>query len=229
LDVAPAAPNPAPAATFLGLGVDYWGGMIGGALSGALIAGVTGAIAGQFLLPPPAGWVMGGLAGLIVGAVYGAFRGYEFGGGRGTFYNGLWAGIEAGNTWEAAVYGAMAPIGVSALRWAGNGLRAGWIWLTAGGGQAGFNFSQRFQGMTNFEINQAIGNQQRALLQQWMGRGAEGARQAMGCPLPQGLTVETLRAYHEMARRQIEAGLDTVLTQAARLRLIEEALRSLGQ
>ena len=83
--------------------------------------------------------------------------------------------------------------------------------------------------MSNAEINQVIGNQQRSLLQQWMGRGAEGARQAMGQSLPEGLTADTLRAYHEVARRQIEAGLDTVGTQAARLKLIEQALQASGQ
>jgi hypothetical protein len=51
----------------------------------------------------------------------------------------------------------------------------------------------------------------------------------MGKPLPEGLSPDTLRAYLEIARRQIEAGLDTVGTQAARLKLIQEALRKMGQ
>jgi len=82
--------------------------------------------------------------------------------------------------------------------------------------------------MSNYQINQSIGPQQRELLRQWMGQGVDGAREAMRRPLPKGLTVDTLQAYHEIARRQIEAGLDTAGTQAARLELIEQALWALG-
>jgi hypothetical protein len=96
-------------------------------------------------------------------------------------------------------------------------------------GTPGRNFSQQFQGMTNQQIVRSLGSQQLDLLRQWMGRGAQGARQARGRPLPQGLNADTLRAYHEIARRQIEASLDTLGTQAARLELIEQALQSLGQ
>jgi hypothetical protein len=60
-----------------------------------------------------------------------------------------------------------------------------------------------------YDINQAVGNQQRELLRQWMGTGAEAARADMERPLLEGFTMDTLRAYHEIARRQIEAGLDT--------------------
>lgn len=95
-------------------------------------------------------------------------------------------------------------------------------------GTPGRNFSQQFQGLTNQQIVHSLGSQQLDLLRQWMGRGAQGARQAMGRPLPQGLTEDALRAYHEIARRQIDAGLDTVGTQAARLELIEQALQALG-
>ena len=85
-----------------------------------------------------------------------------------------------------------------------------------------------FQGMTNKQIVRSLPRQQLDLLRQWMGTGAQGARQAMGRPLPQGLTADTLRAYQEIARRQIEAGQDTLGTQAARLELIEQALRAMG-
>jgi hypothetical protein len=95
-------------------------------------------------------------------------------------------------------------------------------------GTPGRNFSQQYQGMTNQQIVRSLGSQQLDLLRQWMGRGPQGARQAMGHSLPQGLTEDALRAYHEIARRQIEAGLDTVGTQAARLELIEQALQALG-
>jgi hypothetical protein len=90
------------------------------------------------------------------------------------------------------------------------------------------NFSRQFRGLDNAQINELIGIEQRNLLRQWMGSGADAARSAMGRPLPEGLAAETLRAYHEIARRQIEAGLDTVGTQAARIKLIEQALRALG-
>lgn len=90
------------------------------------------------------------------------------------------------------------------------------------------DFSQLFQGMTNQQIIHSLDNQQLTLLRQWMGRGAQGARQAMGGPVPQGLTVDTLQAYHEIARRQIDADLDPVGTQKARRDLIEQALRALG-
>ena len=86
-----------------------------------------------------------------------------------------------------------------------------------------------YQGLTNNQIVQSLRGKQLDLLRQWMGRGAQGARQAMGKPLPEGLSPDTLRAYLEIARRQIEAGLDTVGTQAARLKLIQEALRKMGQ
>jgi hypothetical protein len=95
-------------------------------------------------------------------------------------------------------------------------------------GTPGRNFSQQFQGMTNQQIVRSLGSQQLDLLRQWMGRGVQGAQQAMGRPLPQGLTADTLRSYHEIARRQIEAGLDTLGTQAARLELIEQALQAMG-
>ena len=50
----------------------------------------------------------------------------------------------------------------------------------------------------------------------------------MGKPLPPGLSADTLRAYAEIARRQIAkpGGLDTIGAQAARLKLIEEALKT---
>jgi hypothetical protein len=90
------------------------------------------------------------------------------------------------------------------------------------------DFSQLFQGMTNQQIIHSLDSQQLALLRQWMGRGAQGARQAMGGPVPQSLTADTLRAYHEIARRQIAADLDPVDTQKARRDLIEQTLRALG-
>jgi RHS repeat-associated protein len=87
---------------------------------------------------------------------------------------------------------------------------------------------QVFAGLTNQQILRLLDPRQVDLLRQWMGLGAQGARGALGRPLPQGLTVDTLLAYREIAVRQIQANLDTVGTQAARLQLIEAALRALG-
>ena len=57
-----------------------------------------------------------------------------------------------------------------------------------------------------------------------MGQRGSGALKAMGKPLPPGLAPQTLRLDQELARRAIDEGIDTVGTQAARLRLIERAL-----
>jgi hypothetical protein len=82
--------------------------------------------------------------------------------------------------------------------------------------------------MTNAKLNREVGAEQRKLLKQWMGPGAQGPRKAMGSALPEGLTADTLRAFAAIARRQIDARLDTVGTQAARLKSIEDALQRLG-
>jgi hypothetical protein len=95
-------------------------------------------------------------------------------------------------------------------------------------GSSGLDFSQPFQGKSNRENLRSLGSNQVKLIHQWMGTGVQGAQQAMGAPLPAGLTKSALQGYHEIARRQIEAGLDTVGTQAARLQLIERALYSTG-
>jgi RHS repeat-associated protein len=85
------------------------------------------------------------------------------------------------------------------------------------------------QGMTNNEIVNILTQQQKLLLRQWMGRAAQGARNAMGQALPRGLNRDTLIAYREIALRMIARGLDTVGTQAARLALIDQALGRLGR
>lgn len=92
-----------------------------------------------------------------------------------------------------------------------------------------YNFKDEFAHFSNVEINQnVIGIYQRRLLQSWFGRGADGARAAHGKTLPSDLDVVSLRAYHEIARRQIEDGHDHQGTQRERLDLIEEALEELG-
>jgi hypothetical protein len=89
-------------------------------------------------------------------------------------------------------------------------------------------FSDQFKGLTNAEINHGIGLEQRELLRQWLRTGADAANKASVATPPAGLTAETLRAYHEIARRQIAAGVDPVGTQSARIRAIETVVSDLG-
>ncbi len=91
-----------------------------------------------------------------------------------------------------------------------------------------YNFKDEFAHQSNAEINKnVIGTSQRRLLQGWFGRGADGARDARGKTLPSGLNAVSLRAYHEIARRVIEAEADQNGTQYERLELIEDALEKL--
>jgi hypothetical protein len=83
--------------------------------------------------------------------------------------------------------------------------------------------------LSNGELVRSIGPELLKLLKAWMGVGPNGARKAMGSSPPQGLMAQSLRTYQEIARRQIAAGLDTAGTQAARIQLIEEGLRRIGE
>ena len=83
--------------------------------------------------------------------------------------------------------------------------------------------------MSNAEINRdIIGNEQRRLLSQWFGIGPEGAAMAKNSPPPADLDLSTLKAYHEIARRVIQAADDFQGTQRARMELIEQALEAQG-
>jgi hypothetical protein len=83
--------------------------------------------------------------------------------------------------------------------------------------------------MTNAQIaQQVIGAQQTALLRTFFGTSLRGAAaRAAAFELPAGLTRTSLLAYAEIARRVIAAGNDTLGVQAARLQLIERALKLL--
>ncbi len=86
-----------------------------------------------------------------------------------------------------------------------------------------------YAGLTNAQIaQQVIGTEQTALLRVFFGTSLRGAAaRAAAFELPAGLTRASLLAYAEIARRVIAAGTDTLGVQAARLELIERALRLL--
>lgn len=86
-----------------------------------------------------------------------------------------------------------------------------------------------YAGLTNAQIaRQLIGAEQTALLRTFFGTGLRGAAaRAAAFEIPAGLTRASLLAYAEIARRVIAAGADTLGVQAARLQLIERALRLL--
>jgi hypothetical protein len=88
------------------------------------------------------------------------------------------------------------------------------------------DFSARFIGLSNGEINQTIASEQRVLLRKWFGRGPAGRGRSEEAP--SGLTRETLEAYHEIARRTIAEGKDPMGTQQMRLKRIDEELEARG-
>jgi hypothetical protein len=56
----------------------------------------------------------------------------------------------------------------------------------------------------------------------------EGAQQALRSgEVPAGLTRQTLMVAREIAKRAIERGIDKGAVQAARLKIIEEALKKI--
>lgn len=91
-----------------------------------------------------------------------------------------------------------------------------------------YDFRNEFNGLSNKEINRTvIGPEQKELLGSWMGIGRHGALAARGKPLPEELSEQALRAYHEIARREVANGNDRGGAQQARMKLIEMALDSL--
>lgn len=88
-----------------------------------------------------------------------------------------------------------------------------------------FNFSAQFSKLTNNEIaTKIIGAKQTQLLTEWFGRGVRVFRAG---EMPEGISLETLRAYHELARRALENTGDIV--QSGRLQLIEDAIRAMSK
>ena len=75
--------------------------------------------------------------------------------------------------------------------------------------EPGLDYSERFAGRSRGEIAQALGRQQTQLLRQFFGSGLRGAQAASDdFRVPPELTRESLEAYHEIARRTIQAGQD---------------------
>ena len=85
------------------------------------------------------------------------------------------------------------------------------------------DFSGKFEGLSSAEINRRIGDEQRRLLKVWFGRGIAGTQTANDPP--DGLTRETLEAYHEIGRRAMEQGKDVMGVQFERITQIERALK----
>jgi hypothetical protein len=85
--------------------------------------------------------------------------------------------------------------------------------------------------LTGGQINQLIGPEQRALLREFFGQGLPGARERFqNFQIPAGLTNDTLLKYAVIARNAVLNAdtLDKSGLQAARLRLIVQALRERG-
>jgi hypothetical protein len=77
-------------------------------------------------------------------------------------------------------------------------------------------------------LNQLMGNTQREILKQFLGKGVEGAKARLAdFKIPAGLTKETLEIYREIALRVLRAGKNTTGSQAVRLKLIEKALEAM--
>jgi RHS repeat-associated protein len=74
------------------------------------------------------------------------------------------------------------------------------------------------------------GSVQTGLLREFLGKGLQGAEQrAANFSLPQGLTRESLQWYAQQAQRAIASGIDKSGVQAARLKLVENALEAFDQ
>jgi hypothetical protein len=92
-------------------------------------------------------------------------------------------------------------------------------------------YANRYGHLTGAQINQLIGSEQRALLREFFGQGLPGVRERFrNFHVPAGLTTDTLLKYAVIARNAVLNAntLDKSGLQAARLRLIVQALRERG-
>lgn len=96
----------------------------------------------------------------------------------------------------------------------------------SGTGTSGAATGASLSGLSIQQLNTIIRGTQKQLLNKLFGQGMPGAQQALQSgQVPAGLTRETLMVAREIARRAIERGIDKGGVQAARLKIIEEALK----
>jgi hypothetical protein len=92
-------------------------------------------------------------------------------------------------------------------------------------------YADRYGHLMGGQINQLIGSEQRALLREFFGQGLPGVRERFqNFQIPTGLTNDTLLKYAVIAWNAVLNAntLDKSGLQAARLRLIVQALRERG-
>jgi RHS repeat-associated protein len=83
-------------------------------------------------------------------------------------------------------------------------------------------------GLSIQQLSGLIRGTQKQLLERLFGQGIEGAQRALATgEVPAGLTRQALLVYKEIAKRAIEKGIDKGGVQAARLKIIEQALRKI--
>ncbi len=86
------------------------------------------------------------------------------------------------------------------------------------------------EGLTNAELNELIGDSQRALLRELFGQGEEGAlSQLQNLQAPEGLTSQTLEIYQEIAQRVVQAGPNApgYAVQSLRLQIVQQLLQGM--
>ena len=84
----------------------------------------------------------------------------------------------------------------------------------------------KFAGLTRGEIaRKFISRRQKILLEEFFGTGLKGAEiRLANFIVPDGIEIDSLEAYREIARRTIGEKLDKQGVQALRLHLVEMAL-----
>jgi RHS repeat-associated protein len=174
----------------------------------------------------------GTMYGFVIGTMLGAVVGGSVGGGGGAAGGTLFApgvgtigggalGVAGGVTIGAGVGGATGAV-------VGNALGDLYNWWNEDSGDSGGGGScpaDRYKNLSNEELNELIGDQQRQLLREFFGKSVKGARGRMeNFHVPEGLARQTLEIYREVANRAIAQGIDGLGVQRLRLQLIERAI-----